>query len=63
MKSCVPRQQSILLHNLGTKQPIASIFFNCSTIEYRYINFWSYLNFHKMRDVPGFLSAVHNEIA
>ena len=32
MKSCVPRQQSILLHNLGTKQPIASIFLTAAQL-------------------------------
>ena len=34
-------------------------FFQCWTIEHRYTDFRSYLDFHKMRDVPGFRSAGH----
>ena len=35
-------------------------FFHCCTIKHHYTNFPSYLDFHKMRDVPGFCSAGHN---
>ena len=52
-----PCPQCFLLRSSGTKQPIASI---CCTIKHRYTNFRSYVNFHKMRDVPGFHSAGHN---
>ena len=34
-------------------------FFHCCTIKHQYTNFQSYLDFHKMRDVPGFHSAGH----
>ena len=34
-------------------------FFYCRIITHQYTDFWSYLDFHKVRDVPGFRSAGH----
>ena len=34
-------------------------YFHCCTIKHRYTDFRSYLNFHRMQDVPGFRSAGH----
>ena len=50
-KTCIPCLRCVLLPSSGTK--------HCCTIKHRYTNFWSYLDFHKMRDVPGFRSVGH----
>ena len=45
---------------LGNQATDRFHFLYCCTIEHRYTDFRSYLNFYKMRDVPGFCSAGYN---
>ena len=48
------------LHSVTREPSNRSLpFFHCCTIKHRYTDFWSYLDFHKMQDVPGFRSAGH----
>ena len=57
-KCYVQLPQWNLLHNLGTNQPIASIFL-LHTITHQFIDFQSYLDFHKMGCVRFSLSRSH----
>ena len=49
----------LFVPQLGNQATDHFNFFHYHTIKHWYTNVWSYLNFHKMRDVPGFHSAGH----